>query len=263
MSAPSKLEKPLSSVSGCRLHDWALESRECIGTTARGRRGVILDLDDTLYPREHFVQSGLMAVARHLEDQRGIAAMDAFATMSAARCNGDRGFELQAVCSRYRLSPDLVSELLSVFRAHPPVLRLPQETAMVLARLRTGGWGLVILTNGLPAVQRAKVQSLGLGRLVDHVVYAEEHDPGGKPAAAVFREALRCLAVPAFDSICVGDDLLCDIAGARAVGIRTVRLIIPGASVESAADADVTIESLSALPEVAASLWERVRTDAA
>jgi putative hydrolase of the HAD superfamily len=248
---------------GCRLHDWNLESRDYTGGTAKVCRGLILDLDDTLYPLEHFVQSGLMAVARHLEDQHGIAAMDAFATMSAARCGKERGFELQAVCSRYCLPNDLVAGLLHVLRAHRPLLRLPRETASVLTSLRDAEWRLVILTNGLPAIQRAKVQALGLDRLVDHVVYAEEHASGGKPAATAFREALRRLGVPVFEAICVGDDLVRDIAGARAIGLRTIRLITPGAVSQPGIEADATIESLTVLPDVAASLLDGVRTDAA
>jgi len=263
VSAAPQLQRPASSPLGCRLHDWNLESRDCAAATASARRGLILDLDDTLYPREHFVQSGLMAVARHLEDQRGISAMEAFATMSAARRGEEHGFELQAVSSRYGLSAEFLPELVQVFRAHRPLLRLPRETALVLSRLRDAGWRLVVLTNGLPEVQRAKVQALGLSGLVDHIVYAEEHAPGGKPAASVFREALRRLGVPPVDAICVGDDLRCDIAGARALGLRTVRIVTPGAVAEPDEDADVAIESLTALPDVAESLLEGMRTDAA
>jgi len=258
---PSTLWRTVSSPWDARF-TIGPSPKDHIPTTATCRRGAILDLDDTLYPRELFVQSGLMAVARHLEEQRGITAMDAFDTMSAARRDGAHGLELQAMCSQYGLPADLVAELLHVYRTHRPLLTLSRETVSVLARLRADGWRLVILTNGPPAVQRAKVQALGLSRLVDHVVYAEEHDPGGKPAAAVFREALRCLDVPASASICVGDDLVRDIAGARAAGIRTVRLATPGAPGASAADADVTIESLSALPDVAARLLKGARADA-
>ena len=92
MTGASRVPTSGTSALGCRLRDWSFTTRECAGVARDGRtRGLIVDLDDTLYPHEHWVQSGLMAVARHLEDTNGITAMDAFSTMSEARRNGERG----------------------------------------------------------------------------------------------------------------------------------------------------------------------------
>jgi len=264
MTGPSRVPTTGTSALGCRLRDWNFGSRECAGVARSGRtRGLIVDLDDTLYPHEHWVQSGLMAVARHLEDAHGISAMDAFATMSAARRDGERGRELQALCARYALSPDLVPALLNVYRDHPPVLRLPRASAVALSTLRAAQWRLVILTNGLPSMQRAKVAALGLQALVDSVVYADEHAEGGKPSPAVFREALRRLGVSTRQCVCAGDDPARDIAGARRLGISTIRIATATATVEPDADADAVIESIDKLPAVASYLLDAVKTDAA
>ena len=61
--------------------------------------------------------------------------------------------------------------------------------------LRSAGWRTALLTNGDPSVQAGKVRALGLEALVDHVVYASEHAPGGKPAREPFVEVLRRLQV--------------------------------------------------------------------
>ena len=180
----------------------------------RTGRGLIIDLDDTLYPREQYVQSGLMAVARYVQETREIAAMDAFAVMAEARRQGQAGRELQALCAAFRIPEESLASLVEVFRNHRPLLRLPKETVRTLVALRAAGWRMVVLTNGLPRVQRAKVLSLGVWAFVDDVIYAEEHADGGKPAAAAFRAALSRLALPARSCVCVGDDPACDIAGA-------------------------------------------------
>jgi putative hydrolase of the HAD superfamily len=264
MTGASSVPTTGTSALGCKLRDWNFGSRECAGVARTGRRrGLIVDLDDTLYPHEHWVQSGLMAVARHLEDAHRITAMDAFATMSAARREGERGRELQAVCARYALSPDMVPTLLNVYREHRPLLRLPRASAVALSTLRLAEWRLVILTNGLPAIQRAKVAALGLQPLVDSVVYAEEHAEGGKPSPAAFREALRRLGVQARQCVCAGDDPARDVAGARRLGIRTIRIATAAAHVEPGADADAVIESIDKLPAVASYLLDAVTTDAA
>ena len=89
-----------------------------------------------------------------------------------------------------------------MIRRHEPALALGSVAAAVLAQLRADGWRLGILTNGLPATQRAKVEALGLEPRVDAVLYAEEHAPGGKPSRAAFDAALNALGVPAARSWC-------------------------------------------------------------
>jgi HAD superfamily hydrolase (TIGR01509 family) len=227
------------------------------------RRGLIIDLDDTLYPRERFVRSGLAAVAQHVSRHHGIAAADAFAVMTRASARGHAGAEFQVLCAQFALPAGVIETLLDVFRAHTPTLFLAAETERTLCALRSRGWALAILTNGLPSVQFRKVAGLGLTSLVDEVIYAEEHAPGGKPSAAPFRAALRSLDLDAGDCVCVGDDAARDVRGARALGISTIRLTRAGLSVPPADEADAVIDSLQQLPEAAALLLTKVTADVA
>ena len=157
-----------------------------------------------------------------------------------------------------RLASEHEHDVLRQLRV--PIEPLPFRTE---EKRRAERWQLAIVTNGLPSVQRAKVAALGVAPLVDHVVYADEHTPGGKPAASVFRHVLRKLGLPARRVILVGDDPRCDIAGARAVGIRTIRLITPAYPGPLAGDADVTIDTIDALPAAMAALLDLVASDAA
>ena len=104
-------------------------------------------------------------------------------------------------------------------------------SAVIAARLENRGhaaatrrsWGVAIVTNGLPSVQRLKVQALGLESPVDTVVYASEHGTGaGKPDREPFREALRRLGSRPSQAIFVGDNPDTDIAGASLCGLRTI-----------------------------------------
>jgi putative hydrolase of the HAD superfamily len=262
MTGDVHLPRHDDSPLGCRLHDWSLVSRECPSPSAgRERRGLIIDLDETLYEHEQFVRSGFMAVARHVERAHGVSTSAAFGALVALRRSGPRGTELQVLCRRFGLAAGNVPQLLEVYRTHRPVLRLPETSAAVLATLRGMGWRIAILTNGIPSVQRAKVSALGLHACVDAVVCAEEHAPGGKPAAAAFREALRRISVPARRAVCIGDDPVCDIAGASRLGIAAVHLVTRGK--QAAPDADAVIDSLEALPCVASQLLEASALDAA
>jgi putative hydrolase of the HAD superfamily len=221
-------------------------------------RGVIIDLDDTLYPRERFVRSGLAAVAHHVSVHHGVAADAAYACLARASANGHAGTEMQALCERFGLSADLIPALVQVFRTHTPSLFLGAEPVEALQRLRAGGWALAILTNGLPSVQFRKIAALGITSLVDEVIYAEEHAPGGKPSAAPFLAALRSLELEASQCVCVGDDPARDMRGARTVGMASIRLARPGVQVEPGEEADLVIDSLRQVPDAASLLLSTV-----
>lgn len=242
-----------------RVPEWLLTVNG--SNPRRSRRGLILDLDDTLYPRERFVRSGLAAVAHHVSIQHGVDSSAAYALMSRTSAAGGAGQEIQALCERFDLSPALIPGLVDVFRRHTPSLFLSLEAADTLRELRADGWALAILTNGLPSVQFRKVAALGLTAFVDEVVYAEEHAPGGKPSAAPFAAALRGLDLSADQCVCVGDDAARDVRGARALGIPTIRMARPGVGVERADEADTVISSLRQLPAAAGLLMSMVTAD--
>jgi putative hydrolase of the HAD superfamily len=220
------------------------------------RRAIVFDLDDTLYPHERFVHSGFATVACYVATVWGIPVDAALATLHRARQGAARGTELQALCRAHGLPARSVSELIAMHRHHAPSLSLDAAARMTLVRLRQDGWGLGILTNGQPSVQAAKVAALGLGGLIDHVVYAHEHAPDGKPAVACFAEVLRVLAVDAADAVFVGDDPVRDIGGARRAGLRTIRTIEHAARAIRS-DADAIVTRIADVPAVAAFLLER------
>lgn len=217
------------------------------------RGAVLFDLDDTLYPLDQFVTSGFRAVAALVENEWGLPRAVAFEILAGA-VTTTPGRELQALAARLGDGRAIVPQLLDALRNHTPDLRLPEQSRAVLAavrrRCRVG-----IVTNGRPDIQARKVQALGLTSLVDTVVFA--HDFGaGKPEAAPFLEACRRLAVLPAEAVFVGDDPICDIAGAQRVGMQTIWLPRRVALLltEAAAPADVIVAALADVPAVAARL---------
>ena len=210
-------------------------------------RAAIFDLDDTLYEREQFVLSGFAAVAEALERRFDLPAAWVLATLKRARVRGHEGRELQALCADHGLPESLIPGLVDVVRHHEPTLTLGSVASAVIAQMRADGWRLAILTNGLPATQRAKVAALGLDARVDVVLYAEEHAPGGKPSRAAFDAALAAVGVPGARAVFIGDDLARDIQGARAAGLFTLRVAPTGARrTDGDADAIVVLEDVPA-----------------
>jgi putative hydrolase of the HAD superfamily len=217
-------------------------------------RAVVFDLDDTLYPCRRFVSSGFRAVAVAVERQYGVPAGLALRTLFQARARGGRGQELQHLCRALDLPEALAATLRSWIRGHAPTLRLPERSRQVLQQLRPG-WRLGILTNGDPAIQERKVAALGVGALVDAVVFANACGDGrGKPAREGFQAVLERLDTPAGSSVFVGDDGLADMHGAMGVEMKTIHVLrrtrwVPVGRPVTGADAAVT--TLLQVPEIA------------
>ncbi|WP_025770321.1 HAD family hydrolase [Thioalkalivibrio sp. HK1] len=87
-----------------------------------------------------------------------------------------------------------------------------QETLAALKeRYRVGA-----ITNG-----NADVRRVGIDHLLDFVITPVEAG-AAKPDAAIFRCALDTVQVRAQEAVHVGDDPVCDIAGAAALGMKTI-----------------------------------------
>jgi HAD superfamily hydrolase (TIGR01549 family) len=90
----------------------------------------------------------------------------------------------------------------------------------LLLDLRTAGYGLGLLTNGLSDVQWEKIRSLGLEASFDSILVAG--DVGVfKPDSRVFAMLLDRLAALASRTLFVGDSYEMDVVGASAAGLET------------------------------------------
>lgn len=107
-----------------------------------------------------------------------------------------------------RLFPEAVNVLCRVKRFRLPDGRHSTRT-------------LGVITNGPADVQRAKSGLLNIDDLVDFVIISGEFGVA-KPDAEIFHEALRRAGVSAEEAVFVGDSPDLDMAGASAVGMRTV-----------------------------------------
>jgi putative hydrolase of the HAD superfamily len=219
---------------------------------------VLFDLDDTLYPQRRFLFSGFAAVALFVERTAGQDRARVFRVLRDA-WRERRGQELQACVERFALPTALLPTLLGIMRGHRPVIRLPRSSALALAALRAR-WRTGIVTNGDPAIQRRKVDALGLASLVDGVIFAGEHGTGaGKPEAPPFTAALNRLHAVPGHTVFVGNDEACDIAGAKAVGMKTVLFVAgpPCHSAVASTRADLVIDAIGDVPQAVASLMRR------
>ena len=99
--------------------------------------------------------------------------------------------------------------------------RLTPGVRAALDEAREAGWSFAVVTNGPTRQQTLKVEAAGLHELADAVCVSEEVG-AWKPDPQIFREAARRAGSTLDGAWMIGDNLDADIAGAQAVGARSV-----------------------------------------
>ncbi len=176
---------------------------------------VLLDLDGTLVDQA----SASRTWAAELVDTWAIPAdeLDPIARALTVRAPKDRVFA--ELVDRLSLATTADDLWRAYRRRMPELVTCDPADLDALTELRTAGWALAIVTNGMADNQEAKIRRLGLDLLVDGWVVSS--DVGvRKPDPEIFRIAARRLGM-SLDGWMLGDSLELDIAGAAAVGLKT------------------------------------------
>ncbi|MBR0090819.1 MAG: ATP-grasp domain-containing protein [Lachnospiraceae bacterium] len=178
-------------------------------------RGVIFDLDDTLYDERDYVKSGYRAVADALG--KAEAADRLYQLFEAGQPAID--IYLQETGQQERKD-----ECLTAYRTHIPEIRLREGAEALMKELRRGGMRIGILTDGRPEGQRNKIKALRLTELVDDIIITDEL--GGeqfhKPCDIGFRILQRKWRIPFSRMMYVGDNPAKDFHAPRQLGMRAV-----------------------------------------
>ena len=106
---------------------------------------------------------------------------------------------------------------------------------------------LALVTNGAPAVQRAKLAGANIRSRFAAVIVSAELGIG-KPDRRIFEAALRAIGAAAGDAVMVGDSIERDIVGARGAGLRTIWIDRDHQAPDRSALADARITELGELP---------------
>ena len=188
---------------------------------------LILDLDDTLYDESTYVTGGLQAVARHMAWQYEINEDELFALMRADIAKNGRGTAFNAALRSIGVddSEHVVSELLAVYREHQPSIELYDDAKNLLQGLRSRipALRLGLITDGLPVMQRQKVNTLHLDQTFDFICYCWEHS-APKPSVKGFERLLSELNVLPGQCVMIGDRVDHDLTPAKSLGMYTVRI---------------------------------------
>lgn len=120
------------------------------------------------------------------------------------------------------------------------------DVIATLDRLRPT-YGLAIITNGAPDIQRDKLTGSGLAPYFP-VVQISCEAGAGKPDPLMFSRALDALGLAPSETLMVGDNPARDILGANRAHVRAAWIRRDNQPLTAGAHPDATIASLSELP---------------
>ena len=175
-------------------------------------KGVVFDLDDTLYNEKEYVRSGFKAVSDYLGGGYEYQLWESFVSGKLAID------ELLKVLGR----EDEIADVLSIYRIHKPNIHLNAGVIEMLSELKRKNIRVGIITDGRPETQRNKIKALGLE--VDDVIITDEL--GGvqfrKPCDISFRIMATRWRLSPSEMVYVGDNPDKDFQAPRQLGMQTV-----------------------------------------
>jgi len=188
---------------------------------------LIFDLDDTLYPEQDFVASGYRAVAQHVREHYGCDYKISLSAMMTAFHSLGREKVFPSLLARFPQIPIQLDELVAVYRSHDPAINLFPGYSELLKDF-SRQYRLGMITDGLPSVQERKVKALGLGSVIEKILYTWEYgSEKQKPHPLSFSLMLEALGSSAESALFVGDNPDKDCRGAHSVGMKCAEIRNP------------------------------------
>jgi putative hydrolase of the HAD superfamily len=193
-------------------------------------KGVLFDLDGTLYDRDSAVRDAFAAQYRAFQGVLGGIGPERYVARLLElddHGHADKRTAFGTLVRELGLDSALGDELTEHFREVYPQFGAPFPDALpTLRELRARGIAIALVTNGRADTQAAKVSRLGLEPFLDATLISEREGLR-KPDRRIFERALGRIGVAPEHAWHVGDHPMADVAGAHAAGLTAVWRYVP------------------------------------
>lgn len=178
-------------------------------------KGVIFDLDDTLYSEKQYIRSGYKKIADYLG--RTVAEERLWSYFEAGKQAID-----EYIAEIHQ--EEKKNECLRVYRNQMPDITLYEGVAEMIENLKSRGIKVGIITDGRPEGQRNKLIALGLDKMIDDIIITDEL--GGiqfrKPCDIAFRIMQTRWKLPYEQIVYVGDNINKDFQAPQQLGLKYI-----------------------------------------
>jgi len=230
-----------------QIEDGAVYSRfdqsVCITSGKKGQlvKGIVFDMDDTLYPEVMYVKSGYKQVAQWIKEN--------YAGLVADFEVSDLETKLWSYFEMHKPAIDelvgevfgnkeafidldgkpidkdaLKAKLLRVYREQKPQIAPYEGVISFLQDIKSRGIKIGMITDGRVDGQNAKIEALGIRDLFDDIIITDEL--GGtqfrKPCDISFRIMQNRWRIPYEQIVYVGDNLSKDFIAPKQLGMQSI-----------------------------------------
>lgn len=186
----------------------------CISGGKSEIKGVIFDLDDTLYSEKEYVKSGFKVVSDYLN---GNYEEKLWRYFEAGK------YAIDELLEELKKIEDK-DKLLNVYRSHKPSIHLYPGVADIIYELKKRDIKIGIITDGRPEGQRNKITALGLEEMVDDIIITDEL--GGiqfrKPCDIAFRIIQNRWRLSSGEMVYVADNPAKDFQAPQQLGMKCI-----------------------------------------
>lgn len=187
-------------------------------------KAVIFDLDDTLYPEDKFVESGFNAVSKYISNRYGLDCKKIIAILKRDFKNGIKKNNFDILLKKLHLDAKDLKILVGIYKHHKPLISLyPDAERFLDKKAREIKLGLI--TNGDKVSQKNKISVLKIKKYFSAIIISTTFgDDDWKSSKKSFNYLLKSIKVRPSETVYVGDNPRRDFAGAKKLGIFTVRI---------------------------------------
>ena len=215
----------------------------------KGAKYILFDIDDTLFPSTEF---SALARRNAINAMLSMGLRSDFATISVQLdsiikrkgSNYTRHFDDLCAALKVEEPSRYVAAAVAAYHDAKATIAPFPTVPLTLLRLREEGYRLHVATSGSAIKQWDKLIRLGIAIYFDGVFVTEEL--GEEKGEAFYRKILGRLGAAPAECVMVGDREEADIAPARSVGIRTVRMLA-GKYSDLPTNADYAVKDLREL----------------
>jgi len=188
-------------------------------------KAIFFDLDNTLYDNKQYFLGAFKDISNYLSKKYSISQGKVYKNLvtlwqektSAYPYLFNDLLEISGI-----KNGGLVEKIVKIFNKYKGNLKLYSGVITTLQELKKRGYKLGIITDGNVKRQKRKIKLLGIKNFFEEIIYTKEITP--KPSKKVFLVAIQKLKVNLKNAFYVADNPLIDFAGAKKIGMETVRL---------------------------------------
>jgi len=194
-------------------------------------KGVVFDLDDTLYLERDYVRSGFRHVATEVARLCDLSEESTFSFLWNQFVNGFRGNVFDLLQEKYEEVHQHFDKasLINLYRSHSPVIEMPNAVRRLLSLLQVRGCQTAIISDGDAARQQAKVAALSLNKLFDPIILTDTWGSAfWKPHPRGYLAVMDAWQLKPADFVFIADNPAKDFVTPKRLRWTTIRLRVPG-----------------------------------